>query len=222
MAAVVSAGPRPLLRRGGEPLRAHLLTDLRRRIAESEFLREFPGELAVAHEYGVSGTAREAISRLRQEGAVTVQRGRAQWVVVTAEFVQPPGAIYSLFAAVERASQEQRSIVRTLGMRADGVVAVRLGLEESSPLVHLERLRLAGDDPLALGRAWSRLGLRRSDPGHGRLMLTVIAATGLRGGISWRRASEMTISSSRSCPATMMSRSGRRRCCGWSGRRGGR
>jgi GntR family transcriptional regulator len=34
------------------------------------------------------------------------------------------------------------------------VVAVRLGLEESTPLVYLERLRLAGDEPLALDRAW--------------------------------------------------------------------
>lgn len=37
---------------------------------------------------------------------------------------------------------------------ADGVVAARLGLEESIPLLYLERLRLADDLPLALDRAW--------------------------------------------------------------------
>jgi len=33
-------------------------------------------------------------------------------------------------------------------------VATRLGLEESTPLVYLERLRLAGPEPLALDRVW--------------------------------------------------------------------
>ena len=76
-------------------------------------------------------------------------------MVAAAEFVRPLGGIYSLFsAAVEQAGQEQRSVVRTLDVRADGVVAARLGLEESTPLVYLERLRLAADEPLALDRVW--------------------------------------------------------------------
>lgn len=48
---------------------------------------------------------------------------------------------------LEQAGQEQRSIVRTLDVRADGVAAARLGLEEPTPLVYLERLRLAADEP---------------------------------------------------------------------------
>lgn len=148
-------GARPLRRGAGEVLWAQLLADLRRRIAEGEFVQEFPGELAVAHTYGVSRhTAREAISRLRQEGSVTAQRGRPQRVVTPPEFVQPLGAVYSLFAAVEQAGQEQRSIVRTLDVRVDGDVAARLGLDESAPLVYLERLRLAADEPLAVDRVW--------------------------------------------------------------------
>ena len=148
-------GARPLRRGAGEVLWAQLLADLRRRIAEGEFVQEFPGELAVAHTYGVSRhTAREAISRLRQEGSVTAQRGRPQRVVTPPEFVQPLGAVYSLFAAVEQAGQEQRSIVRALDVRVDGDVAARLGLEESAPLVYLERVRLAADEPLAVDRVW--------------------------------------------------------------------
>ena len=148
-------GARPLRRGAGEVLWAQLLADLRRRIAEGEFVQEFPGELAVAHTYGVSRhTAREAISRLRQEGSVTAQRGRPQRVVTPPEFVQPLGAVYSLFAAVEQAGQEQRSIVRALDVRVDGDVAARLGLDESAPLVYLERLRLAADEPLAVDRVW--------------------------------------------------------------------
>ena len=48
----------------------------------------------------------------------------------------------------------QRSVVRALDVRADGVVASRLGLEESTPLLRLDRLRLAGDEPLALDTVW--------------------------------------------------------------------
>ena len=63
-------------------------------------------------------------------------------------------AVDSLFAAVEQAGQEQRSIVRALDVRADVVVAARLGLEDSALLVYLERLRLAADEPLAVDRVW--------------------------------------------------------------------
>ena len=44
--------------------------------------------------------------------------------------------------------------MRTLDVRADGVAAARLGLEEPTPLVYLERLRLAADEPLAVDRVW--------------------------------------------------------------------
>ena len=63
-------------------------------------------------------------------------------------------ALYSLFESVEAAGLGQRSVVRVLDVHTAGTVAAHLGLEESSPLVHLERLRLAGDDPLAFDRAW--------------------------------------------------------------------
>ena len=52
------------------------------------------------------------------------------------------------------AGRTQRSVVRTFEVRADGVVAARMGLEESTPLVHLERLRLADAEPLAVDRVW--------------------------------------------------------------------
>lgn len=145
----------PLVRTDGQPLWMQLLADLRRRIAADEFTAEFPGELVLAREYGVSRhTVREAVQRLRREGTVTAQRGRAQRVLAPVEIEQGLGTLYSLFETVERSGSEQRSIVRTLDVRADGVVAGRLGLEESTPLVHLERLRLAGEEPLAVDRVW--------------------------------------------------------------------
>lgn len=136
------------------PLWQQVLTDLRRRLADGDFTDAFPGELDLVDQYGVSRhTVREALRQLRAEGTVTAARGRRPRLA-PAEVEQPLGALASLFAAVEARGLEQRSVVRRLDLRADGVVATRLGLEESAPLVYLERLRLAGQEPLALDRAW--------------------------------------------------------------------
>lgn len=91
---------------------------------------------------------------------------------------QPLGEIYSLFSAVEAAGRVQRSVVRTLDVRADGVVAARLGLEESTPLVHLERLRLADAEPLAVDRVWlpERLAAPLLDVDFGRTALYTVYA----------------------------------------------
>ncbi len=138
----------------GSPLWAQLLADLRSRLGDGEFADAFPGELALVAEYGVSRyTVREALRHLRAEGRVTAERGRKPRLA-PAEVQQQLGALGSLFAAVEATGLEQRSIVRALDVRRDGVIATRLLLEESTPLVYLERVRLAGKEPLALDRVW--------------------------------------------------------------------
>ena len=141
-------------RAGPAPLWQQLLTDLRARLAGGEFVTDFPGELALAEQYAVSRhTVREALRHLRTEGVVTAARGRRPRLAAV-EVEQHLGALASLFATVESRGLEQRSVVRALDVRADGVIAVRLGLEESTPLVYLERLRFAGPEPLALDRVW--------------------------------------------------------------------
>lgn len=143
-----------LRRAGGRPLWQQVRDDLRARLADGEFTGPFPGEFELVEQYGVSRyTVREALRQLRSEGVVTAARGRRPRLGGL-EIEQPLGAMVSLFAVVESRGLEQRSIVRALDVRADGVVARRLGLEESVPLVYLERLRLADDEPLALDRVW--------------------------------------------------------------------
>lgn len=155
MTPLARRSPRVPRRADREPLWAQILADLRRRVAEGEFTDAFPAELTLVDEYGVSRhTVREALRRLRSEGTVVAGRGQTPRLAGPVEIVQPVGALYSLFAAVESTGQIQRSVVRTLDTRADGVVAAQLGLEESSPLVYLERLRLADEQPLAVDRVW--------------------------------------------------------------------
>jgi GntR family transcriptional regulator len=137
------------------PLWRQLLTDLRARLASGEFAVEFPGELDLVEQYGVSRhTVREALRQLRIDGTISTGRGRRPRLAAEPVIAAPTGVAYSLFSAVESEGLPQVSVVRTLDVRADGVVAARLGLEESTPLVHLERLRLAGGAPLALDRVW--------------------------------------------------------------------
>ncbi|MEU4744235.1 GntR family transcriptional regulator [Actinosynnema sp. NPDC023658] len=146
---------RALDRAGRAPLWRQLQDDLVARLRSGEFDRGFPGELALVDDYRVSRhTVRQALHQLRADGVVVAERGRQPRVSAAADVEQPLDTLYSLFASVEAAGLEQRSVVRVLDVRADGVIADQLGLEGSTPLVHLERLRLAGGEPLAIDRVW--------------------------------------------------------------------
>ncbi|KPI02079.1 transcriptional regulator, GntR family with UTRA sensor domain containing protein [Actinobacteria bacterium OK074] len=157
-----STTPKRVLPKGSEgpggrgiPLWQRVQDDLRTRLEDGEFTGSFPGEHELVAQYGVSRhTVREALRELRKQGLVTAGRGRQPRPSEEAFVEQPLGALYSLFASVEAAGLEQRSVVRTLDVRADAHVAVRLGLEESTPLLYLERLRLADGEPLAHDRVW--------------------------------------------------------------------
>ena len=92
--------------------------------------------------------------------------------------------MYSLFASVESAGLRQTSIIRRRDLRADGVVADRLGLEASTPLFYMERIRLAGEEPLALDTVWlpEDLGapLLEADFTHTGLYDELAARTGIQ------------------------------------------
>ncbi|GLZ55656.1 GntR family transcriptional regulator [Actinomycetospora sp. NBRC 106378] len=145
-------------RSDGAPLWSQLQDDLLRRIGDGEFDRRFPGELALVQEYAVSrNTVRQALAQLRADGVVTAGRGRPPRVDRQAgrpEIPSSVGAASTLFDVVERTGRVRTSVVRALVRTSDGVVAARLGLEESTPLLHLERLRYADDEPLAWDRVW--------------------------------------------------------------------
>lgn len=148
------ASPQALLR-GDGPLWLQLLTDLRRRLERRSFDHHFPGELELVEEYQVSrATVRQALRVPREEGVLVAGSGRAPRVVEPVEIAQRIGSIYSLFESVQASGQKQRGVICALDVRRDGLMATRLGLEESTPLVHLERLRLAGPEPLTLDKVW--------------------------------------------------------------------
>lgn len=176
---------RSLDRAGDQPLWQQLQHELVTRLGAGEFADQFPGELALVEEYGVSRhTVRQALRQLRADGLIVAERGRQPKVAPAPEIQQPMGALYSLFASVEAAGLAQHSIVRAFDIRADALVAERLDLEASTPLVYLERLRLAGDEPLAMDRVWLPAALARpllaADFTHTSLYAELAARAGLR------------------------------------------
>ncbi|MPZ72975.1 MAG: UTRA domain-containing protein [Nitriliruptorales bacterium] len=150
----MSSKSTPLDRSSPMPLWSQLFEDLNRRLAAGAFTDHFPGEHQLVADYGVSRhTVREALRRLREDGILESTRGRATRVHLP-EFEQPVGALYSLFRVVESHGLEQRSEVREFDVRSDVRAARHLQLDDDAELVYLERLRLAGDEPLALDHTW--------------------------------------------------------------------
>lgn len=147
--------PASLDRNSPMPLWAQLEVDLRRRVDSGEFDDGvFPTDLALTEAYEVSRhTVREAIRHLNKAGILTRQRGRGT-VINRSEFEQSLGTLYSLFQTVESAGVEQKSDVLGFSVTKDPVAARRLERNDDAELVLLERLRFAGDDPLAVDRAW--------------------------------------------------------------------
>lgn len=134
------------------PLWAQVLTDLRARLADGEFLERFPTDQQLVARYGVSRqTVREAVRRLSEEGLLERERGRGTRVRA---FEQVGGSLESLYEQIEAQGAAQRSVVRAREVVRDPEVARRLGLPARARLVCIERLRLADGEPLALDRAW--------------------------------------------------------------------
>ena len=143
------------------PLWQQVLGDLERRIGSGEIVDRFPTDRELVEEYGVSRhTVREAVQRLRARGLVERHRGRGS-IVRPDQLHQPVGTLYSLFQAVEARGLPQRSEVLALEEVRDAEAAARLDLDEEAPLIRLERLRYAGDEPLALDVVWLPADLAR-------------------------------------------------------------
>ena len=141
-------------RRSPLPLWAQVLGDLSDRLAAGEFDERFPTDQELVDAYGVSRqTVREAVRRLAEEGLLRRERGRGTRVRGVA-FEHTAGTLEGLFHQVEAQGVTQTSVVRIREETTDAAIARRLGLPVRARLVHIERLRLADDDPLALDRSW--------------------------------------------------------------------
>lgn len=133
-----------------------ILVDLRRRLLLGEFDGEFPGELALSAEYGASrGTIRAALRPLREEGALSSERGRKPRIIAGGA-PSMFGTIYSLFESVAASGLSPRSATLSQGMVVSADVAARLDCPPDAALFHLSRIRFADDKPIAVDEVWIR------------------------------------------------------------------
>ena len=136
------------------PLWAQVLGDLTRRLDTGEFDERFPTDQELVEAYGVSRqTVREAVRRLSDQGRLERERGRGTHVRKL-EFEHTPGTLDGLFHQVEAQGGVQTSLVRERRILKDAEIALRLRLPARAELIHIERLRLADGEPLALDRSW--------------------------------------------------------------------
>lgn len=137
------------------PLWAQVEALLRARIAAGEFEDRFPTDNELVRHYGVSRhTARAAIARLQAAGVVERERGRGSRLPRGAELEQSIAPFYTMAASISRQGLAEHSLVRRQAVERDADAAARLGVPPETELVHIQRLRFAGDEPLALDDSW--------------------------------------------------------------------
>src|SRR4051812_22858502 len=111
-------------------------------------------EISLADRWGLSRpTMRRAIQELVDKGLLVRRRGIGTQVVHGR--VKRPMDLTSLFDDLTRSGQKPSTQIldREL-VPAPAAVAERLGVPVGAQVLHLERLRSAGEDPLAVMRNW--------------------------------------------------------------------
>jgi len=180
------------------PLWAQLEQELRQRLDAGEFDERFPTDAELTEQYGVSRhTVRDAIRRLNSTGLLRRERGRGT-VVNRAEFEQSLGTLYSLFQSIESTGVRQTSEVLDRAIVQHPAAAAQLDLPADAELFFLERIRCAGDAPLAIDRAWldARVagGLMEVDFSHTALYDELERVAGYRPNKGWERITPVVAS----------------------------
>lgn len=188
------------------PLWAQLESELRRRLGEGQFSRQFPTDRELVETYGISRhTARDAVDRLCSAGLLERRRGRGTFV--REEFEQPAGALYALFRSVEADGCEQTIALRALEECTDPAAAGHLELPLDAPLILVDRIRLADGVPLALDRLWLPADIGRplldADLSHGVLYTQLSQLCGVTVVGGWERI-RPAIPTQRDCAALEM------------------
>lgn len=150
-----SPATRSRRRTGNAPLWVQVLGDLEARIASEEFAAGFPTNRELTEQYAVSRhTVRRALEALRDRGVLVSGSGMLTRTPDRAEIARNESGAHRLLEAVNATGLSQRNVVHKLKSGRDRVAARRLGLAPAAPIVHLERLCLAGDEPFALDQAY--------------------------------------------------------------------
>jgi len=161
---------------GPVPLHHQVYLDLRAALDAGEWRPGdlLPPERQLAERYGCSLiTVRRALSELTREGRLDRRRGHGT-TVLRPRIERDFGATLSFAQEMaDRGLEPETRLVAARPESAGEHVATALGIEAGSPTLYLERLRLAGGEPLLLEQVHLSAerfpGLLASDLEHGSL-----------------------------------------------------
>jgi GntR family transcriptional regulator len=135
------------------PLYHQIYRILHGKIMRGEWKADFmiPPESELIHEYRVSRiTIRAVLNKLADEGLIRRERGRGT-------FVSPLRLEHGLTHIISftedmrtRGFEAHTKMIAARLVPAPADIAEKLGIEKGEELVHLERLRLAGDTPMCV------------------------------------------------------------------------
>jgi DNA-binding GntR family transcriptional regulator len=150
----------PLDRASPVPLYFQVAQHLERAIAAGELApgTRLENEILLADQLGLSRpTMRRAIQYLVDRGLLVRKRGVGTQVVQSK--VRRPVVLTSLYDDLDKSGQQPRTEVLSFDIEpAADVAAHALGLADGSEVYHLQRLRYARDEPLALLRNYLPAG----------------------------------------------------------------
>jgi GntR family transcriptional regulator len=120
-------------------------------------------------------------------------------MLVRPELEQPLQGMYSLAATVRSKGLDEHSEVLACKLSVAEEAAVQLGIAKDEQVVYIERLRYAGDEPLALDRSWLPAdlaqGLLDADLSSGSLYDSLAQHCNLRVTSGWERIRPLNPSS---------------------------
>jgi GntR family transcriptional regulator len=161
---------------GPVPLHHQVYLDLRAALDNGEWRPGdlLPPERQLAERYGCSLiTVRRALSELTHESRIQRARGRGTTVLPPRIERDFGGALSFTEEMESRGLDPETRVVAARPESAGEIVADALGIEPGSPTLYLERLRVAGGEPLLLEQvhlpAERFPGLLASDLEHGSL-----------------------------------------------------
>lgn len=134
------------------PLYTQIAEALKLQIQSEELKagENFPSERELAEQYGVSRmTVRQAVQRLRKKGLIYYERGVGTFVTDHKLDVHNRNLNGFSDEMISLGLAPSSKVLRLMCETADRQIEQELNLETDAEVFHLERLRLADDEPMA-------------------------------------------------------------------------